>query len=132
MPNPGLLYVSARFTNPDLDDVAFNKWYDDEHIPHLLTLRGVRAAARYVKIDSGADTPYLSLYSIHDTTWLHSGEIAAMQDSTDSDLLPGGNALKCVDFGARFYEHIQTYELPGAKSGTYAFSPRPITQWLPS
>lgn len=132
MPKPGLLYVTARFTNPDLSDEAFNKWYDGEHIPHLLTLRGVRAIARFVKTDSGADTPYLSLCSVHDTAWLHSGEMAAMQDSTDSDLLPEGNALRCVDFGARFYEHIQTYELPGAKSGTYAFDFFPFIRRLSS
>lgn len=122
MPKPGLLYVSARFTNPGLSDEAFNKWYDGEHIPQVLTLSGVRAVVRYVKMDSGDDTPYLALWSVHDTAWLHSEEMFAMQDSTKSDLLPEGNALKCVDFGARFYEHIQTYELPGAKSDPAAYA----------
>lgn len=132
MPKPGLLYVSARFTNPGLSDEAFNKWYDGEHIPQVLTLSGVRAVVRYVKMDSGDDTPYLALWSVHDTAWLHSEEMFAMQDSTKSDLLPEGNALKCVDFGARFYEHIQTYELPGAKSGTYGFVLPSFTRRLPS
>lgn len=129
MPKPGLLYVSARFTNPDLGHEAFNKWYDEQHIPHLLTLRGIRGAARYVKIDSDVDTPYLALYSVPDTAWVRSGEAAAMQDSADSDLLPGGNALQCIDFGARIYEHIHTYELPGAKAGMYAFV-SPTFTWV--
>ncbi len=46
---------------PDWED-KFNHWYDDEHIPIRMGLRGFVSAQRY----SGTDTNYLAVYEMDD------------------------------------------------------------------
>ncbi|MBI3457114.1 MAG: DUF4286 family protein [Candidatus Rokubacteria bacterium] len=45
MPRPVILVVRATIAREH--EASFNRWYEEEHIPGILTLPGVRAARRY-------------------------------------------------------------------------------------
>lgn len=52
-------------SNPvDGKEEAYNAWYDNVHIPELLTIPGIKSAKRF-KQKSGADTwSYLCIYEV--------------------------------------------------------------------
>ncbi|KAI9876063.1 MAG: hypothetical protein M1830_007424 [Pleopsidium flavum] len=117
----GLLYVDARFTNPELSVEAFDKWYDEEHIPHLLTMSGCHAAMRFVDIDAKAEIPFLTLYLLKDVFWVHSAEFGTSIVSTESDLLPGRSVFKSVAFDVRSYTLVESIVGEGAEYGDTAY-----------
>ena len=43
---------------------AFNAWYDETHVPELLSAPGVVAARRYKVIRSNTQWPYVATYEI--------------------------------------------------------------------
>lgn len=56
-----LFYVlRAEFGDPDREE-KWNAWYDDVHVPELLTVPGIISAARYQERDSHR---YLAVYEI--------------------------------------------------------------------
>src|SRR5215211_7013073 len=64
----GLLMVWA-----DIDpayEAEFNRWYDEEHIGHLLTVPGFLSAGRYEALKGGPK--YLALYELEDHNVLRS------------------------------------------------------------
>ncbi|PVH99796.1 hypothetical protein DM02DRAFT_656079 [Periconia macrospinosa] len=126
----GLLFVGARFTSFDLPYPDYARWYDEIHIPHLISMKGCRAAMRYARITEpsvdGRDTkqstlmPYATLYPIHDVDWVYSEEFDTAKDSTDADYLPGRSAFKSVEFEGRTYEFIGGSPLMGGGEGKEA------------
>lgn len=45
------------------DDVKFNKWYNEVHIPMLMKYKGIKKVTRYKIIDEKADKPrYIAVY----------------------------------------------------------------------
>ena len=52
-------------SNPvDGKEEEYNRWYDDVHVPELLTVPGIEAAQRF-KLKTGAETwNYLCIYEI--------------------------------------------------------------------
>ena len=40
------IFIASMDVDPDKEDL-FNEVYDDEHIPHILEVPGVRSATRY-------------------------------------------------------------------------------------
>ena len=116
---PGLLYVDARFIDSQLTLDAYNKWYDGEHIPHLLSMSGCHAAMRYVDTNEHAKEPYLTLYPLKDVSWVHGAEFGTAIDSTESDVLPQRSVFKSVLFDGRSYTLTDEVEGSGAKTGTF-------------
>lgn len=48
-------------------DDEYNKWYDEEHLPDLLTIPGVRSAQRFRAQDNAGPAPehrYLAVYDL--------------------------------------------------------------------
>ncbi|MQF68804.1 hypothetical protein FIM12_00500 [SAR202 cluster bacterium AD-804-J14_MRT_500m] len=60
----GAVYVVRMDVEPEHEDV-FNDLYNNEHIPALLKVPGVRAATRY-KTDETGEPKYLALYEVDD------------------------------------------------------------------
>jgi hypothetical protein len=58
----GKLIVTARPESPDTVD-AFNRWYDDTHIPEMLAMPAFSAARRYRALDGES---YVTLYDADD------------------------------------------------------------------
>ncbi|KAL5402730.1 hypothetical protein PMIN04_012948 [Paraphaeosphaeria minitans] len=117
-PKEGLLYVGARFTNPDLPYPDFARWYDEIHMPHLVSMQGCRAAMRYARVTEpnpssspsatqySSAMPYATLYPLHDVSWLHGAEFDSAKESTEAEYLPGRSVFKSVEFEGRGYEVV--------------------------
>ena len=124
----GLLYVGARFTNPDLPYPDFARWYDEIHMPHLVSMKGCRGAMRYARVTEpsvdGQKTmqssamPYATFYPLHDVSWLHGEEFDSAKESTDADYLPGRSVFKSVDFEGRGYELVGGSSVMGGGEGS--------------
>lgn len=74
-------------------DTAFNRWYDEEHIPRLLRIPGVLSAGRYVAVRGGPK--YLALYELEDHLVMQSAAFrdgVRYQPSADRQRLSGGHA----------------------------------------
>lgn len=57
------LYVVRMDVDPETEK-QFNEWYNEEHVPALLDVPGVRGASRYASIEG---TPkYVAIYELDD------------------------------------------------------------------
>jgi hypothetical protein len=55
-----IFVVRATITKDD--EAAFNKWYNDEHVPQLLQYNGAASARRYRKILGDDRFQYMAVY----------------------------------------------------------------------
>jgi hypothetical protein len=53
--------LRAEFADPEREQ-AWNRWYDEKHVPELLTVPGIVSATRYQQ--RGARGRYLAAYEI--------------------------------------------------------------------
>ncbi|MBE1537647.1 DUF4286 family protein [Actinomadura algeriensis] len=61
MPKKTILHVESGPAGPDVAD-EYNRWYDEVHIPEMLTIEGVVAARRYAPVDG--DPSYIAHYEL--------------------------------------------------------------------
>ncbi|OCB28774.1 hypothetical protein A5675_06395 [Mycobacterium malmoense] len=57
----GIMYVESRPSSPEREQ-EYNAWYDEVHIPELLTLDGIVAARRLRPVDGQG--PYVAIYEL--------------------------------------------------------------------
>ncbi len=57
----GIMLVESVPSSPDRED-EYNAWYDDIHIPQLLTFDGIVAARRLRPVDGNG--PYVAIYEL--------------------------------------------------------------------
>ena len=57
----GIMYVESRPSSPEREQ-EYNTWYDEVHIPELLTLDGIVAARRLRPLDGKG--PYVAIYEL--------------------------------------------------------------------
>ena len=72
----GILLVQSRPSSPD-DTGAYHRWYDETHIPEILTLDGFTAARRLRAADGDS---YLVVYDVEDLE-VAKAALAAAQSS---------------------------------------------------
>ena len=58
-----LFLVRAEFGDPERE-AEWNRWYDEEHVPAMLSVPGIVSCTRYQEL--GADGKYLAVYEIND------------------------------------------------------------------
>lgn len=117
MPTPELLYVGSAIKEPVLTEDAFVKWYDEVHIPDVLA-SGPPFALRYKNTNPSAAFPHLVLYTVV-PGYLESDTFKNAKMSHDT--LPGGRShFELINFDARVYEKIQTFEGQIPKEGRAA------------
>ncbi len=77
----GDIVLVAGTDCPPEKEEAFIKWYDEVHIPNILSFKGTREVRRYRIVSENKDYPkYLVMYKIKQETfedWLKSPEAAA-------------------------------------------------------
>jgi hypothetical protein len=61
----GALLIASMTPEPNAE-TEFNDWYDNEHLPHLLTVPGVLSGRRFRATDTESERRYLSLYHLRD------------------------------------------------------------------
>jgi hypothetical protein len=59
-------YIMVVGSNPTPgDDAAYNKWYDEIHIPEVCAIPGVTGGARYESHGAApGERPYLAIYEL--------------------------------------------------------------------
>ncbi len=57
----GIMYVESRPSSPEREQ-EYNTWYDEVHIPQLLTLDGIVGARRLRPVDGQG--PYVAIYEL--------------------------------------------------------------------
>jgi len=121
---PGLVYASSSLTSPlSPSTSSFNKWYNEVHIPDVLSLHGTSSAFRYANADPTATPQFLALYPLADLATPSSEELKAVPITHEIFPAPSHNASDVVEFRSRLYEHIQSYE-PEDQPGIYHLNPR--------
>ena len=98
---PGMLFVRSRIapaSNDILDESTFISWYDEEHIPEVVSTSGIKSAFRYHDIDKTSPMgdiqnhkPYLVCYPMQDLAFTQSNEFKAINVKSSS--LPGSGII---------------------------------------
>ena len=98
---PGMLFVRSRIalaSKDVLNESVFVKWYDEEHIPEVVSAGGIKSGFRYQDIDKTSPTgdaqnhkPYLVCYPMHDLAFTQSNEFKAI--NIKSPFLPGSGII---------------------------------------
>lgn len=104
MSGPGLLFVMARISRPDLmDEPTYMNWYDNDHIAEIIETSGINSAFRFIRPNLGAGSfPYLALYPMDDIAFLQGDEFKKIK--VHSDLLPGSGLIyDLADNEVRYY-----------------------------
>jgi len=91
------------------DEVKFNKWYNEVHLPLILKYNGVKKASRYKRLGENKENPtYLALYEFESKEALDamhdSPEFKAAMEEMDETWKDGGIDLQWIVP----YEHIKT------------------------
>ena len=56
----------VKATIPAEKDAAFNRWYNEEHVPQVLQFPGLVSARRYKLIDGEDKFQYMAMYELKD------------------------------------------------------------------
>jgi len=59
-----VLFVVKATITKDREE-AFNRWYNDEHVPQVLQFKGVVSARRYKALE-GEEFQYMAVYELQD------------------------------------------------------------------
>ena len=109
---PGMLWVVGNInkspTNP-LNEDAFLKWYDEDHIDEIITTSGIHNAFRCLHVDKASPfgtkdcpKPYLAFYPMEDLAFTQGDEFRGIK--VKSDLLPGtGIVYDMADMDVGYY-----------------------------
>ena len=62
---PSVLFM-VKATISESDEEAFNRWYDEEHVPQFLSYPGAVSARRYRAIMGEDKFRYLAVYEVRD------------------------------------------------------------------
>jgi hypothetical protein len=94
---PGLLYVTSRIERDDiLDEKAYFKWYDEDHIDEIVQTSGMKSAFRYRDADfesknKNKEKVYLAFYPMPDLAFTQGDEFRKIR--VKSPLLPGSGII---------------------------------------
>ena len=60
-----VLFVVKATIRKDQED-AFNRWYNDEHVPHVFQFKGLVSARRYKALEGEDKYQYMAVYELQD------------------------------------------------------------------
>ena len=60
-----VLFVVKATITKDREE-AFNRWYNDEHVPQVLQFKGVVSARRYKALEGEEKYEYMAVYELQD------------------------------------------------------------------
>lgn len=116
---PGILWVTSKITQSEhLSEATYLSWYDDEHIPEILSVTPVKSLFRFRAVDPNAERPYLVTSPLEDMVNLSTFKNVAIKSGKllDDTGVLGGSSHDCADLDYRFYQLVQTYEPDGAEA----------------
>jgi hypothetical protein len=116
---PGIMWVNSKITkSEEMPQSLFTDWYDQVHIPDVLTVEGIVAGWRYESKDKDDQVPYLAIYSIPELEVIQKN-IEFKSVPHHHEMLHGGRSIHLyAKFDTRFYKRIQTYENENSVQGS--------------
>ncbi|KAL1968884.1 hypothetical protein VTN77DRAFT_1245 [Rasamsonia byssochlamydoides] len=107
---PGLLHVQCSIADPALSDDTYNRWYNQVHIPEVLSLPDTpEIVLRYKNRDPTHQWQYLNLYTLDDISWT-GYPLLQREVSSHHPLLPENKPFwKLPALDGRDYEVIDRY-----------------------
>ncbi|KAF2714457.1 hypothetical protein K504DRAFT_339823, partial [Pleomassaria siparia CBS 279.74] len=118
---PGILWVSSRTLFPStLTPQKFCSWYENTHIPEVLSLPGIPLAARYEAHPSpptpsstySSEAPWLTIYEMPDVGYRQTREFKGLDGQSEprEELLE--SVFRRARFDTRFWEGVQEFGKP--------------------
>jgi antibiotic biosynthesis monooxygenase (ABM) superfamily enzyme len=110
MENGRVINIVASECQPD-QEIKFNKWYNEVHIPMLLKIPGLVGVTRYkLAGEASGQAKYLAVYEFKDRSsfeaFEHSPELSAARDEMAQTWKNGGFDIKW----RAPYEAIKTWK----------------------
>lgn len=111
-PTPGLCYVTSIPKDAaQLSDADFNKFYNDEHVPDILSYGFSKLALRYKNADPDSKAAYLALYPQDDVDNINSPATAKMMEECRyAKVLGGKDHHALIQYGVSAWSKIHTFE----------------------
>ncbi len=126
--NRGLLLTMTE--PPVAMEEEFNAWYDSEHLPERLSIRGFRSARRWVAPKARGQGIYLATYELDSQAVLQSKEYLAFLNK------PTPWTKRCLDKTVVFRRWAMEQLAPGmadphpaAKALIFVCSESPTAEW---
>lgn len=114
----GAYIVRSSLHRSDLlDESTFMRWYEEDHIPEVISTSRISSARRFVSTDLQADKPYLAMYPMDDIGFTQTKEFQAI--NVKSDILPGDHPIyDLADFDVRCDKLVHVHNNKEAKGST--------------
>jgi len=105
-----IINIVATQCQPEVEE-AFNRWYNDIHIPMLFKFKGIKKVTRYKRLSDAEELPtYIATYEFDNQkdyeAYTTSPELAAARDEMNETWKQEGFEVK---WQAQ-YEPIKTWE----------------------
>jgi hypothetical protein len=114
----------SKDNSPSAD--AFNKWYNDKHIPDIFAAGAISAAFRYELLNPNATSAqFLAVYPVKDLAALASPEMQKVP--MEDEIFGGASIVTAVELAPWAGVRVQLYEPQEGGKGMFFFS-RPHTQ----
>ncbi|KAF8587521.1 hypothetical protein K439DRAFT_1385802 [Ramaria rubella] len=116
-PQEALLFVFGE-CGPDVTEDEFHDWYNNEHAPLRLTVKGFNNALRYKAID-GAQPTWLALYDLSSTEVMATEDYKALRGKASPREFDVVSRLLMLDrrlytqISARTHPETPPFALPG-------------------
>ncbi|KAK5694379.1 hypothetical protein LTR17_024860 [Elasticomyces elasticus] len=80
-PTPGLMFATSRPVPPTTSS-QLNNFYQNEHLPDVLSYGAVKMTKRYKNINPESKFPYLALYPVDDVNYFTSPAFSKVVEAT--------------------------------------------------
>ncbi|KAK3632838.1 hypothetical protein LTR56_016161 [Elasticomyces elasticus] len=106
----GLMFATSR-PIPPITEAQLNEFYQDEHLPDVLSYGAVKMTKRYKSVDPNSKFPYLALYPVDDVNYFTSPEFENVVEETKLSRTFGGKSFyEFLDFEIGSWTKTKTYE----------------------
>ncbi|KAK5694018.1 hypothetical protein LTR97_009636 [Elasticomyces elasticus] len=114
-PTPGLMFATSR-SIPPTTEAQLNNFYQNEHLPDVLSYGAVKMTKRYKNVNPESAFPYLALYPVDDVDYFKSKDFEKVVEETKLSRTFGGKSFyDFLEFEIGSWTKIQTYESPSTK-----------------
>jgi hypothetical protein len=121
MTTPGILVVFSKpLTSPSFTESAYNEWYTDHHIHHIVEAGLCDLAIRYKNTNKEAKWPYVCIYRLPDLAKLQDEKVTG-SIPVKHELLPDGKPwMELLDTDRKAFKLVQRFEGWRGESGKLA------------
>ncbi|KAK5675134.1 hypothetical protein LTS10_012208 [Elasticomyces elasticus] len=130
-PTPGLMFATSRPISPTTE-AQLNDFYQNEHLPDVLSYGAVKMTKRYKSADPNSKFPYLALYPVDDVNYFTSPAFSKVVEETKISRTFGNKSFyDFLEFEIGSWTKTQTSEgvnpNPPTQSHSHAQSLIPVS-----